>query len=83
MFKVGMISLGCPKNQVDGEMMLSKLNKNGFQIVADIEDSDVMVINTCGFIESAKTEAIETILEVAEYKKAGLISAVVVTGCLA
>ncbi len=82
MFKVGMISLGCPKNQVDGEMMLSKLNKNGFQIVADIEDSDV-VINTCGFIESAKTEAIETILEVAEYKKAGLISAVVVTGCLA
>lgn len=83
MFKVGMISLGCPKNQVDGEMMLSKLNKNGFQIVADIEDLDVMVINTCGFIESAKTEAIETILEVAEYKKAGLISAVVVTGCLA
>lgn len=83
MFKVGMISLGCPKNQVDGEMMLSKLNKNGFQIVADIEDSDVMVINTCGFIESAKTEAIETILEVAEYKKAGLISAIVVTGCLA
>ncbi|MDE6124188.1 MAG: 30S ribosomal protein S12 methylthiotransferase RimO, partial [Eubacterium sp.] len=83
MFKVGMISLGCPKNQVDGEMMLSKLNKNGFQIVANIEDSDVMVINTCGFIESAKTEAIETILEVAEYKKAGLISAVVVTGCLA
>ena len=83
MFKVGMISLGCPKNQVDGEMMLSKLNKNGFQIVADIEDSDVMVINTCGFIESAKTEAIETILEVAEYKKVGLISAIVVTGCLA
>lgn len=83
MFKVGMISLGCPKNQVDGEMMLHKLNKNGFQIVQKIEDSDVMVINTCGFIESAKTEAIETILEVAEYKKAGLISAIVVTGCLA
>ena len=83
MFKVGMISLGCPKNQVDGEIMLDKLNKNDFQIVANIEDSDVMVINTCGFIESAKTEAIETILEVAEYKKAGLISAIVVTGCLA
>ena len=46
MFKVGMISLGCPKNHVDGEMMLSKLNKNGIQIVADIEYSDVMVINT-------------------------------------
>lgn len=83
MFKVGMISLGCPKNQVDGEIMLDKLNKNGFQIVANIEDADVMIINTCGFIEDAKTEAIETILEVAEYKKAGLISAIVVTGCLA
>ena len=82
-FKVGMISLGCPKNQVDGEMMLDKLNKSGFQIVRNIEDADVMVINTCGFIESAKTEAIETILEVAEYKNAGLISAIVVTGCLA
>ena len=82
-FKVGMISLGCPKNQVDGEMMLDKLNKNGFQIVRNIEEADVMVINTCGFIESAKTEAIETILEVAEYKNAGLISAIVVTGCLA
>lgn len=82
-FKVGMISLGCPKNQVDGEMMLDKLNKSGFQIVRNIEEADVMVINTCGFIESAKTEAIETILEVAEYKNAGLISAIVVTGCLA
>lgn len=83
MLKVGMISLGCPKNQVDGEMMLDKLNKNNFQIVQNIEDSDVMIINTCGFIESAKAEAIETILETAEYKKAGLISAIVVTGCLA
>lgn len=82
-FKVGMISLGCPKNQVDGEMMLDKLNKNSFRIVQNIEDSDVMIINTCGFIESAKAEAIETILETAEYKKAGLISAIVVTGCLA
>ncbi len=83
MNKVGMISLGCPKNQVDGELMLEKLNKNGFEIAESIEDSDVMIINTCGFIEAAKTEAIETILEVAEYKKAGLISAIVVTGCLA
>lgn len=83
MFKVGMISLGCPKNQVDGEVMLDKLNNNGFQIVQNIEDSDIMIVNTCGFIEDAKTEAIETILEVAEYKKAGLISAIVVTGCLA
>lgn len=83
MFKVGMISLGCPKNQVDGEVMLDKLNNNGFEIVQNIEDADIMIINTCGFIEDAKTEAIETILEVAEYKKANLISAIVVTGCLA
>ena len=82
-FKVGMISLGCPKNQVDGEVMLEKLNKSGFDIAQSIEDSDVMIINTCGFIEDAKREAIETILEVAEYKNAGLISAIVVTGCLA
>lgn len=82
-FKVGMISLGCPKNQVDGEIMLQKLNMGGFETAKSIEDSDVMVINTCGFIEDAKREAIETILEVAEYKTAGLISAIVVTGCLA
>lgn len=82
-FKVGMISLGCPKNQVDGEIMLQKLNMGGFETAQSIEDSDVMIINTCGFIEDAKREAIETILEVAEYKTAGLISAIVVTGCLA
>lgn len=82
-FKIGMISLGCPKNQVDGEIMLEKLNKSGFEIAQSIEDSDLMIINTCGFIEDAKREAIETILEVAEYKTAGLISAIVVTGCLA
>ena len=78
-----MISLGCPKNQVDGEALLAKLKKAGYEIVNNIEDSDVMIINTCGFIEQAKKEAIDTILEVAEYKNAGLISAIVVTGCLA
>lgn len=82
-YNVGMISLGCPKNQVDGEMLLSKLADAGFNIVNEIQDSDVMIINTCGFIDDAKKEAIETILEVAEYKNAGLISAIVVTGCLA
>ncbi len=81
--KVGMISLGCPKNQVDGEALLAKLKKAGYEIVNNIEDSDIMIINTCGFIEQAKKEAIDTILEVAEYKNAGLISAIVVTGCLA
>ena len=78
-----MISLGCPKNQVDGEIMLDKLNKNGFEIVNLIEDADIVIVNTCGFIEAAKAEAIEAILEAAEYKKAGIISALVVTGCLA
>ena len=82
-YKVGMISLGCPKNQVDGELLLEKLSENGFQIVQRIEDSDLMIVNTCGFIEDAKREAIETILEVAQYKAAGVISAIVVTGCLA
>lgn len=81
--KVGMISLGCPKNQVDSEALLAKLKKAGYEIVNNIEDSDVMIVNTCGFIEQAKKEAIDTILEVAEYKNAGLISAIVVTGCLA
>lgn len=82
-YKVGMISLGCPKNQVDGEVLLAKLADAGFKIVNTIEDSDIMIVNTCGFIEAAKTEAIETILEVAEYKNAGIVSAIVVTGCLA
>lgn len=82
-FKVGMISLGCPKNQVDGEIMLEKLNSNGFDISPTIEGSDIMIINTCGFIEDAKKEAIDTILEVAQYKEAGLVSSIVVTGCLA
>ncbi len=82
-YKVGMISLGCPKNQVDGEALLAKLVQAGYQIVNEIENSDVMIVNTCGFIEDAKREAIDTILEVAQYKEAGLISAIVVTGCLA
>ena len=82
-FKVGMISLGCPKNQVDAEIMLKKLIDNNFTIVTNTEDADIVIINTCGFIEDAKKEAIEAILETVEYKKAGLISGIVVTGCLA
>lgn len=82
-YKVGMISLGCPKNQVDGEALLAKLAAAGYQIVNEIENSDVMIVNTCGFIEDAKREAIDTILEVAQYKEARVISALVVTGCLA
>ena len=82
-FNIGMISLGCPKNQVDGEIMLASLKNAGFKIVPSIEESDIMIINTCGFIDAAKQEAIDAILEVAEYKNAGIISGIVVTGCLA
>ena len=65
---VGMVSLGCPKNQVDAEHMLYDLRKEGFQIVSDAALSDVVIINTCGFIESAKQESIDAILEMAQYK---------------
>lgn len=82
MIKVGMVSLGCPKNQVDAEMMLYTLKQAGFQIVSDENDADAVIINTCGFIEDAKREAIENILEVAELKKSGL-RALIVSGCLA
>lgn len=80
---VGMISLGCPKNQVDAELMLAKLDEAGFKISNEISGCDVVIVNTCGFIEDAKREAIENILEMAEYKEAGEIKSIVVTGCLA
>lgn len=80
---VGMISLGCPKNQVDAELMLAKLDEAGFKISNEISGCDAVIINTCGFIEDAKREAIENILEMAEYKEAGAIKSIVVTGCLA
>lgn len=80
---VGMISLGCPKNQVDAELMLAKLDEAGFRISNEISGCDVVIVNTCGFIEDAKREAIENILEMAEYKEAGEIKSIVVTGCLA
>ena len=83
MNKVGMISLGCPKNQVDSEVMLSCLVKDSFEIVGDIEQADIVIVNTCGFIDDAKKEAIDTILYVADLKQQGIINAVVVTGCLA
>ncbi len=82
-YKIHLISLGCPKNRIDGEIILKKLQDNGFDIVNEIENADAVIINTCGFIEDAKTEAIETILDAAEYKNAGIISAIIVTGCLA
>lgn len=82
-YKIGMISLGCPKNQVDAELMLARLAEDNLIITNDILDADAVIINTCGFIEDAKKEAIENILEMAELKKDGEIAAVIVTGCLA
>ena len=79
--RVGMVSLGCPKNQVDAEHMLYDLRKEGFQIVSDAALSDVVIINTCGFIESAKQESIDAILEMAQYKN-GRCRLLIATGCL-
>lgn len=82
-FKVGMISLGCPKNQIDAEHMLSRLHEGGYHITNDESSADVVIINTCGFIDDAKKEAIENILEMAALKAEGRIKGLVVTGCLA
>lgn len=81
--RVGMVSLGCPKNQVDAEMMLERLKHKGYKLVADTGNCDVVVINTCGFIQSAKEEAIENIIEFINLKNEGKIKAIIVTGCLA
>ncbi|MCR5075936.1 MAG: 30S ribosomal protein S12 methylthiotransferase RimO [Ruminococcus sp.] len=80
--KVGMVSLGCSKNLVDSERMLYKLRKSGFELVTEPGLADVAVVNTCGFIQSAKEEAIETILELAKLKEDGTLKKIVVTGCL-
>ena len=69
--RVGMVSLGCPKNQVDAEHMLYNLREEGYEIIADAALADVVIINTCGFIESAKQEAIDNILEFCTLKQEG------------
>jgi len=79
---VGMISLGCAKNRVDAEVMLGLLSNSGYIVVNNSEDADVIIVNTCGFIDSAKQESIEAILEQAEYKKTGRCKALIVTGCM-
>ena len=81
--KIACISLGCPKNQVDLDVMVHILLSAGHETVADLAEADVILVNTCGFIESAKTEAIENILEACSYKQANPNLKVVVTGCLA
>jgi ribosomal protein S12 methylthiotransferase len=81
--KVGFVSLGCPKNLVDSEVMLGTLSREGYSITPKKEDADVIVVNTCGFIDTAKKESIDTILEMAELKANGNCKKLVVAGCLA
>ncbi|MBQ8249537.1 MAG: 30S ribosomal protein S12 methylthiotransferase RimO [Clostridia bacterium] len=81
--KVGFVSLGCPKNQLDTEVMLHELYSAGYEIVSEEIEADVIVINTCGFIESAKQEAIDNILDIAWLKENRELKAIIVTGCLA
>lgn len=83
MTKIGMVSLGCPKNQVDAEIMLEKLKNAGYEITPDESEAEAIIINTCGFIEDAKAESIENILEVSHFKTDGKLKALIVTGCLA
>lgn len=80
--KIGMVSLGCSKNRVDSELMLGALKKKNYVFTADPAQADAIIINTCGFIQSAKQESIDTILEMAEFKKTGNLKALIVCGCL-
>lgn len=80
--KVGFVSLGCSKNLIDTEMAIGLFKRNNFEIVNDVEKAEIIIINTCGFIESAKQEAINTIIEMAEYKEKGTCKYLIVMGCL-
>src|SRR6516165_2332659 len=79
---VYMHTLGCPKNRVDSEIMLGTLAEAGYRLVQDPEKAEIVVVNTCGFIESAKAESVDAIVELAELKRTGRCKKLVVTGCL-
>ena len=81
-YRIALIALGCPKNQVNSEQMLYLLSEAGHELVGDPAGCDVAIVNTCGFIDTAKSEAIDHILELAELKKAGLLKKILVAGCL-
>ena len=80
--KIGFVSLGCPKNLVDSEVMMGLLQRAGAELTPRAEDADVIVVNTCSFIGSAKQESVDTILEMAEHKTSGRAQRLVVAGCL-
>ena len=82
MKKVGLISLGCPKNQVDSEIMLGYLTKAGFTITNKEDEAEIAIVNTCGFINDAKEESIERIIEAGRLKENGICKALIVAGCL-
>src|ERR1700756_5818040 len=80
--KIGFVSLGCPKNLVDTEVMMGQLTAQGHELTPHPSDADVIVVNTCSFIDPAKQESVDTILEMAEYKKVGRARKLIVAGCL-
>lgn len=80
--KIGVVSLGCPKNLVDSETMLGLIHEENYEITNDPSEAEIIIVNTCGFIESAKEESINTILQMAEYKKSGSCKYIIVAGCL-
>ena len=80
MKRIGMISLGCPKNLVDSEVMMGVLKRHGYTLTNDPGQAEVLVVNTCGFIDAAKQESVDTILEMAELKKTGSLEKLVVAG---
>src|SRR5512140_1692147 len=80
--KVGFVSLGCPKNLVDSEVMMGMLHAAGAEITACAEDADILVVNTCSFIDTAKQESVDTILEMAQHKTNGRATKLIVAGCL-
>src|SRR5690242_806698 len=80
--KVALISLGCPKNLVDSEMMLGHLKTDGYELTTDAADADVIVVNTCGFLGAAAQESVDALLEAAERKKGGKCRAVIAAGCM-
>ena len=80
--KIGMVSLGCSKNRVDSELMLGRLEDAGYVITPDPADADAIIVNTCGFIDTAKEESIDTLLEMAQFKQSGRCRLLIATGCM-
>ena len=80
--KIGFVSLGCPKNLVDSEVMMGLLDRAGAEMTSDVEAAEILVVNTCSFIDAAKQESVDTILEMAQHKTAGRARRLIVAGCL-